>query len=50
MTLLFYCSHYWKKVKIGLRQGNVILFIASAYLLRVQSIFKERTRKTLEIT
>ena len=48
MTFLFYPSHFWKKVKIELRQGSVILFIASPQLHYIRGIVKERTRETLE--
>ena len=50
MTLLFYRSHCWKKVKRELRQGNVILFVTSTELHHIPIIFKEKTIETLEIT
>ena len=50
MTLLFYRSHCWKKVKRELRQGNVILFVTSTELHHIRIIFKEKTIETLEIT
>ena len=50
MTLLFTVVIIGKKVKIGLRQSNVIVFIASTELHHVQNIFIEKTGETLEIT
>ena len=45
----FYHNHCWKKIKMELRQVNVILIIASTELHDVRSLVWEKTRETLEI-